>query len=191
MKLSKITTAMLLGVMVFSSSSYALGTRAGTIVETVSTIKYDIKNSRVEEKVKKARYVVDKLISFKVERVTEVKQKTVKGLSLLAPFRVSNMGNSKENFVLNLSYGNVKDFSFEKSVIYIDTNRDGELEKSEEVDLSVIKGLSPDSNQLVWLGAVTPKTAGLNDRVSFGLKGKASSGGKNSIYKEESKTDNI
>ena len=192
MKLSKITTALLLGVVVFSSSSYALGTRAGTIVETLPTIEYDIENSRVQERVEKAKYVIDKVISFKVERVTGVKQKTVKGLSLLAPFRVSNMGNSIENFVLNLSYGSVKDFSFERSVIYIDKNRNGELEKSEEVDLSIIKNLKPDSNQLVWLGAVTPKTAGLNDRVSFGLKGKASSGGEESVYKEESKkNDNL
>jgi hypothetical protein len=102
MKLSKITTALLLGVVVFSSSSHALGTRAGTIIETEPTIEYEIENRKIKERVKKATYVVDKLISFKVERVTGVKQKAVKGLSLLAPFRVSNMGNSKENFVLNL-----------------------------------------------------------------------------------------
>jgi hypothetical protein len=192
MKLSKITTALLLGVVVFSSSSFALGTRAGTIVETEPTIEYEIGSRKIKERVEKAKYIVDKVISFKVERVTRMKQKTIKGLSLLAPFRVSNMGNSMENFVLNLSYGSIKDFSFEKSVIYIDKNRDGELDKSEEVDISVVKDLKPDSNQLVWLGAVTPKTVGLNDRVSFGLKGEASSGGEDSVYKEATKkNDNL
>ena len=186
MKLSKITAGLLLGVLVFSSSAFAQGTKAGTIVEVTQTIKYKIANNNIEENAPTAKYIVDKVISFKVTRVTGIKQKTVKGLSLLAPFRVSNMGNSMENFVLNLSYGKVKDFTFEKSVIYIDKNRNGKLEKSEEVDISVVKNLRPDSNQLVWLGALTPKSVGLNKKVSFGLKGEASSSGKESIYKNPS-----
>ena len=187
MKLSKVTTLLLLGVVGFTSSSFAVGTKAGTIVEATPTIEYEMSGVEKKERVAKTRYIVDKVISFKVSRVTGVKQKTVKGLSLLAPFKVSNMGNSIENFVLNLSYGKIKDFTFESTVIYIDKNNNGKLEDFEEVDMSVVKNLRPDNNQLVWLGAVTPKNIGLNKKVSFGLKGEASSSDESGIYKEATK----
>jgi hypothetical protein len=100
------------------------------------------------------------------------------------------MGNSTENFILNLSYGKIKDFTFEKSVIYIDKNRNGKLEKSEEVNVDIVRNLSPDSNQLVWLGAVTPNSVDLNEKVSFGLKAEASSNDKKSIYRDVTKINN-
>jgi hypothetical protein len=187
MKLLKVPIVLLLGVVTLNSSLLAVGTPAGTVIDINPTIKYAMNNRKIEEKAPRARYIVDKVISFEVSRVNNIKQKTVKGLTLLAPFRVSNLGNSTENFVLNLSYGKIRDFSFQKSVIYIDKNGNNKLEKSEEVDASIVKNLTPDSNQMVWLGAVTPKNIGLNKKVSFGLKGEASSGDTNAVYKTATK----
>jgi len=184
MALSNFTTILLLGIVGLNSSALAQGTKAGTEVVVKPTIEYKMDGAKVKEKVVKAKYVVDKVIQFKVTRVLGAEQKTVKGLTFLAPFKVLNSGNSIENFVLNFSYGADKQFSFDKTVIYIDKNRDGKLEASEEVDASVLKRLSPDKSQLVWLGAVTPKSVALNTKVRFGLQAKASGGGKDTVYKK-------
>lgn len=192
MRLSQVTTVLLIGVVGLTTTSLALGTKAGTIVEATPSVEYKMNSVEIkEERVAKITYIVDKLIRFKVSRVTGMKQKTVKGLTLLAPFKVSNIGNSTENFVLNISYGKTKDFTFKSTVIYIDKNRNGKLEDFEKVNIDIVKNLKPDDNQLVWLGAVTPNNIGLNKRVSFGLKGEASSNDKNSVYKDDSKKNNI
>jgi hypothetical protein len=191
MALSKLTTILLLGVVAFSGSVLAQGTKAGTEVDVRPLIEYRMNGKRVKERVAKIKYVVDKIVQFKVTRVLDLKQTTVKGLTFLAPFRVVNSGNSMENFVLNISYGDVKNFTFDKTVVYIDRNNNGKLEASEEVDNNIVKSLRPDSTQLVWLGAVTPKNIGLNKKVRFGLQAKASNGGESGIYSEATKINNI
>ena len=118
MKLSKITTALLLGVMTFSSTASALGTRAGTVIETISSVKYKLGDSSQKMNAPTAKQIVDRLVSFDITRVTGEEQRIVKGENLLAPFKVSNMGNSVENIVLSSTYGERKDFSFENSIIY-------------------------------------------------------------------------
>jgi len=191
MALSKFRTIFLLSMVAWNSSILAQGTKAGTSVYTYPTVEYRMDGKRVKEEVAKIKYIVDKIVQFKVTRVLELKQTTVKGLTFLAPFKVVNYGNSMENFVLNISYGDAKNFSFEKTVVYIDKNNNGKLEASEEVDNSVVKNLRPDSSQLVWLGAVTPKNIPLNKKVRFGLQAKASKGGENAVYSEATKINNI
>ena len=116
MEPSKITVAVLIGVVAFNSSSFSYGCKVGTVIEVIPTIEYDMTSNQIKDKAPKAKYTIDKIISFKVTRVTDIKQKSVKGLSLLVPFRVSNIDNSTENFVLNLSYGKIKDFTFDSNI---------------------------------------------------------------------------
>jgi len=191
MALSKFITTCLFGVVVLNSSTFAEGTKAGTEVVMTPAIEYIMGGKIVKEQIVKSKYIVDKLVQFKVTRELDLKQTTVKGLTLLAPFKVTNSGNSVENFVLNISYGDVKNFTFDKTVIYIDKNNNGKLEASEEVNGNVIKNLRPGSNQIVWLGAVTPQNVVLNKKVRFGLEAQASSGGERAIYKEASKVNTV
>jgi hypothetical protein len=191
MALSRFITSCLFGMVVLNSSVLAEGTKAGTEVISTSAIEYIMGGKTVKENIVKSKYIVDKLVQFKVTRELDLKQATVKGLTFLAPFNVTNYGNSIENFVLNISYGEVQGFSFEKTVIYIDKNNNGKLEDSEEVDNNVIKNLRPDTHQVVWLGAVTPENVVLDKKVRFGLEAKASSGGEEAIYREASKVNTI
>jgi hypothetical protein len=191
MALSKFTTILLWSIVALNSSVLAQGTKAGTEVTVEPMIEYIIEGEKVKEQVAKSKYVVDKIIQFKVTRVLEAKQTTVKGLTFIAPFKVVNSGNSIENFVLNMSYGDIKNFTFNKSVIYLDKNNNGKLEVSEEIGSSVVKNLHPDKEQLVWLSATTPNNIALNQRVGFGLQAKASRGEKNGIYLKSSRKNNI
>jgi len=191
MALSKITTILLLGGVAFKSSALAEGTKSGTVVDVSPTLEYLLDGKKMKESVPKVEYIVDKMVQFKVTRVRDVKQTAVNGLTFLAPFKVVNSGNSKENFVLNINYGDTKSFTFDKTVIYIDKNKNGKLEAFEEVDNNIVKNLSPNSSQLVWLGGVTPKGLPLNKEVHFGLQAKASGGGEASIYLNASRVNNI
>lgn len=191
MGLSKFTTVLLWGMVALKGSAFAKGTKAGTEVTVEPIIEYTIAGEKVKEEVEKAKYVVDKIVQFKVTRVAEMKQKSVKGLNLLAPFKVENDGNSIENFVLNVSYGRGKRIEFDKTVIYVDKNHNGKLESFEEVESNVIKNLRPGSSQLVWLGAVTPTELPSRKRIRFGLEAKASRGGRDSIYLESARVNNI
>ena len=191
MALSKFITTCLLGVVVLNSATFAEGTKAGTEVVVTPAIEYIMGGKIVKEQIVKSKYIVDKLVQFKVTRELDLKQTTVKGLTFLAPFNIRNSGNSVENFVLNISYGDVKNFTFDKTVIYIDKNNNGKLEASEEVDANVIKNLRPGSNQIVWLGAVTPQNVVVDKTVRFGLEAQASSGGEGAVYTEASKVNTV
>ena len=191
MALSKFITTCLFGMVVLNSSTFAKGTPAGTEIVVTPAIEYVMGGKTIKEQVVKSKYIVDKLIEFKVTRALDLKQTTVKGLTFLAPFNVTNSGNSVENFVLNISYGDVKNFTFDKTVIYIDKNNNGKLEASEEVDANVIKNLHPGSKQIVWLGAVTPANVAVDKKVHFGLKAQASRGGEEAVYTEASKVNRV
>ena len=89
MALSKFITTCLFGMVVLNSSTFAKGTPAGTEIVVTPVIEYVMGGKTIKEQVVKSKYIVDKLIEFKVTRALDLKQTTVKGLTFLAPFNVT------------------------------------------------------------------------------------------------------
>jgi hypothetical protein len=74
--------------------------------------------------------------------------------SKLVGFKVSNLGNSVENFALTRD-GSIHEFDYSKNVFYVDADNSGVLEESEKVDTALISSLAMDGSQIIWMEVET------------------------------------
>ncbi|MCH9740014.1 MAG: hypothetical protein K0U38_04120 [Epsilonproteobacteria bacterium] len=150
MKLSKFLSVALLGAVAFTSQAMAAGTVAGTEIKNQPTLNYSMGDAAKTADVEATSYLVDKVINFTLARVDAKEQTIIAGKTGMAAFKLSNIGNSVENFALS-NDGWTHEFDFSSKKFYVDADNSGSLEESEKIDTKLVSKLAIDGSTTVWM----------------------------------------
>ena len=172
MKLSNVLAITLLGVVAMTNTAMASGTTAGTTISNTPTLTYSMGGANKRLKAPASSYVVDKVINFTLSRSEATEHKVVAGTTKIVEFKLTNIGNSKENFKL-LKWHNVQNVKFLSKNFYVDANGNGVLDKAEKVDSTLVKNLSMDKSRKVWMELKIDPTAVVGKRSDSGLLAQA------------------
>jgi hypothetical protein len=172
MKLSKVLTIALISTVGFTSTAMAKGTTAGTRIINQPVLQYSFGSVKKTTKAPVASYVVDKVINFTLTRSEATEHKVVAGTTKVVEFKLTNIGNSDENFKLS-KWHNVQDVKFLSKKFYVDTNGNGVLDKAEKVDSSLVKKLTVDGSKKIWMELKIDPKAVINKRSDSGLLAQA------------------
>ena len=172
MKLSKFLTIALIGTVGFTTTAMAKGTTAGTRISNAPTITYSIGGATKSAKAPTASYIVDKVINFTLTRTEATEHKVVAGTTKLVEFKLTNIGNSAENFKLS-KWHNVHNVRFLSKKFYVDTNRNGILDKKERVDTALVKKLAIDGSKKIWMELKIDPKAKIKKRSDSGILAQA------------------
>jgi len=168
MKLSKVLALALISTVGFTSTAMAKGTIAGTRIINQPVLEYSFGNIKKTTKAPVASYIVDKVINFTLTRSEATEHKVVAGTTKLVEFKLTNIGNSAENFKLS-KWHNVQDVKFLSKKFYVDTNGNGILDKAEKSDSSLVKKLAIDGFKKIWMELKIDPKAVINNRSDSGL----------------------
>jgi hypothetical protein len=150
MKLSKVLAITLFGTIALTSTAMASGTKAGTKITNTPTLSYSMGGTSKTLKAPASSYVVDKVINFTITRSEATEHKVVAGSTKMVEFRLTNIGNSVENFKLS-KWHNVNNIKFLSKKFYIDANGNGKLDKAERTDSTLVKKLAIDGSKKIWM----------------------------------------
>jgi hypothetical protein len=185
MKLSKVLAITLLGAIAMTNTAMASGTVAGTKITNTPTLSYSMGGTTKTLKAPTSAYVVDKVINFTVKRDTNIEHTIMVGGQAVAPYTITNIGNSVENFIVRGKQSPLKQFSFTKTQIFIDRNRNGVLDKAEKVNNIIISKLKVDGKRKIWLSVETSAKTALKKRNGYGVQVSASAKGIKEIYTKQ------
>jgi hypothetical protein len=185
MKLSRVLAITLLGAVAMTNTAMAKGTVAGTKITNTPTLTYSMGGTNKTLKAPTSAYVVDKVINFTVSRDTKIEHTVMVGNQAVAPYTITNIGNSRESFVVKGKQSPLKQFSFRKTQIFIDKNGNGVLDKSERVNNNIISKLKIDGKTKVWLAVEANKNTALKKRNGYGVEVRATAKGIKEIYTKQ------
>ena len=172
MKLSKVLAITLLGAVAMTNTAMASGTTAGTKISNTPTLTYSMGGANKSLKAPVSSYIVDKVINFTVTRAEATEHKVVAGTTKLVEFKLTNIGNSKENFKLS-KWHNVQNVKFLSKKFYIDANGNGKLDNAEKVDTAIVKSVSMDSSRKIWMELKVDPKAVIGKRSDSGVLAQA------------------
>ena len=191
MKLSRVLAITLLGAVAMTNTAMASGTVAGTKITNTPTLSYSMGGATKTLKAPTSAYVVDKVINFTVKRDTNMEHTVMVGGQAVAPYTITNIGNSVENFVVRGLQSPLKQFTFSKTQIFIDKNGNGVLDKAEKVNNNIIPKLKMDGKTKVWLAVNASEKTALKKRNGFGVQVSASAKGIKEIYTKQTATNTM
>ncbi len=172
MKLSKVLAVALIGTVGFTSSALAGGTKAGTKISNAPTLTYNMGGAEKKATAPVSSYVVDKVINFTLTRSEATEQKVVAGTKKVVEFKLTNIGNSVENFAL-IKWHNIQNVKFLSKKFYVDANGNGVLDPAEKVDTKLLKGLAIDGSKKIWMELAIDPRAVIGKRSDSGLLAQA------------------
>jgi uncharacterized cupredoxin-like copper-binding protein len=172
MKLSKVLAITLLGAVAMTNTAMASGTTAGTKISNTPTLTYSMGGANKSLKAPVSSYVVDKVINFTLTRSEATEHKVVAGRTKIVEFKLTNIGNSKENFKLS-KWHNVHNVKFLSKKFYVDVNGNGVLDKAEKVDNAFVKNLSMDKSRKIWMELKIDPKAVIGKRSDSGILAQA------------------
>ena len=172
MKLSRVLAITLLGAIAMTNTVMASGTKAGTKITNTPTLSYSMGGTSKILKAPTSTYVVDKVINFTIARSEAQEHKVVAGTTKLVEFKLTNIGNSVENFKLS-KWHNVQNVKFLSKKFYVDTNGNGRLDKAEKVDSSLVKKLAMDGSTKIWMELKIDSKAVIGKRSDSGILAQA------------------
>jgi hypothetical protein len=172
MKLSRVLAITLLGAVAMTSSAMASGTVAGTKITNTPTLSYSMGGTTKTLKAPTSAYVVDKVINFTIARSEAKEHKVVAGRTKLVEFKLTNIGNSIENFKLS-KWHNIQNVKFLSKKFYVDTNGNGVLDKAEKVDAPLVKKLKMDGSRKIWMELKIDSKAIVGKRSDSGILAQA------------------
>jgi hypothetical protein len=185
MKLSRVLAITLLGAVAMTNTAMASGTVAGTKITNTPTLSYSMGGANKTLKAPTSAYVVDKVINFTVKRDTNIEHTVMVGGQAVAPYTITNIGNSVENFVVRGKQSPLKQFTFAKTQIFIDKNGNGVLDKAERVNNNIIPKLKMNAKTKVWLAVTASSKTALKKRNGYGVQVSASAKGIKEIYTKQ------
>jgi hypothetical protein len=185
MKLSKVLAITLLGAVATTNTAMASGTTAGTKISNTPTLTYSMGGANKSLKAPTSAYVVDKVINFTVKRDTNIEHTIMVGGQAVAPYTITNIGNSVENFIVRGKQSPLKQFNFTKTQVFIDKNGNGVLDKAEKVNNNIISKLKVDGKRKIWLSVETSAKTALKKRNGYGVQVSASAKGIKEIYTKQ------
>jgi hypothetical protein len=185
MKLSRVLAITLLGAIAMTNTAVAKGTAAGTKITNTPMLSYSMGGEKKTLKAPVSSYVVDKVINFTLKRDTATEQKIQVGALAYAPYTLTNIGNSKENFVVRGNQSHVKGFKFTKTMVFVDKNGNGNLDKNEKVATSLVKGLKANKKTKVWIAVQTSTNTAIGKRNAYGIEVRATPKGVKEIYTKQ------
>ena len=191
MKLSRVLAITLLGAVAMTNTAVASGTVAGTKITNTPTLSYSMGGAKKTVKAPVSAYVVDKVINFTVKRDTNIEHTVMVGGQAVAPYTITNIGNSIENFVVRGLQSPLKQFAFTKTQIFIDKNGNGVLDKAEKVNNNIIPKLKMDGKTKVWLSVNASAKTALKKRNGYGVQVSASAKGIREIYTKQTATNTM
>jgi hypothetical protein len=172
MKLSKVLAITLLGAVAMTNTAMASGTTAGTKISNTPTLTYSMGGANKSLKAPVSSYIVDKVINFTVTRAEATEHKVVAGATKLVEFKLTNIGNSKENFKLS-KWHNEQNVKFLSKKFYVDANGNGKLDNAEKVDTAIVKSVSMDSSRKIWMELKVDPKAVIGKRSDSGILAQA------------------
>jgi hypothetical protein len=172
MKLSKVLAITLLGAIAMTNTAMASGTKAGTKISNTPTLSYSMGGATKTLKAPTSAYVVDKVINFTIARIEAQEHKVVAGTTKLVEFKLTNIGNSVENFKLS-KWHNVQNVKFLSKKFYVDTNGNGVLDKAEKVDAPLVKKLKMDGSRKILMELKIDPKAVVGKRSDSGILAQA------------------
>ena len=172
MKLSRVLAITLLGAVAMTNSAMTSGTVAGTKITNTPTLSYSMEGTTKTLKAPTSAYVVDKVINFTIARSEVTEHKVVAGTTKLVEFKLTNIGNSVENFKLS-KWHNVQNVKFLSKKFYVDTNGNGVLDKAEKVDAPLVKKLKMDGSRKIWMELKIDPKAVVGKRSDSGILAQA------------------
>ena len=172
MKLSRVLAITLLGAIAMTNTAMAKGTVAGTKITNAPTLTYNMGGKDKTLKAPVSSYVVDKVINFTITRSEAQEHKVVAGSTKIVEFKLTNIGNSAENFKLS-KWHNVQNVKFLSKKFYVDGNGNDVLDKAEKVDSALVKKLAMDGSIKIWMELKIDPKAVINKRSDSGLLAQA------------------
>ncbi len=171
----------------FCTYAAASGTKAGTDVTNTATLSFgDSAETATEVQSNAETFKVDKKIDLSVDTIDVAAVQTKpQATNVVLTFKVTNTGNSIQDFVLSTLTSSTK--AFNDSVtdtfdaqnvrIYVDSNGNGAFDPDSDVQVDYIDELGIDESKIVFVVADMPENLQNGAAAVYDLQAQVAEGG--------------